>query len=431
MAKIDTSLQLDAVAYCSMRALLTAEVDAGMHQEGAILANPSAAMGLLWARRGLSFWLEIYRLSLPEGYAEGAEDNLYPNPNPNPDPHPNQVGGGSCQTPPSIEGCPSPLGSSGGNASAQAGGRRASCRSPALRSGGSAASAATSFKDIILDAYARTCQPFNGFLTRRSFDFTLGVVPVWPEVALELARARAGVALKLAPTEALLHEDMARWVAVLDRLLPAMERLHKALDLEDQRKSFKAVYGLIYKFCHIGMATVCARVGMSLDAIPKFELNSHLTSDHHPRSLSGFQPLGKRTVATPLGPARCRPAARVAHTRQVDLRRGRRGKERGGNLFMPVHARKMEWRAFLALHRRICTCAVLEQQLDRAEVAGVRREVQRRATTKDVAEAVCEVARRSRVVGVEAKHAEQEQKGVGTILSRIPSHVAVRVAAVG
>ena len=45
------------------------------------------------------------------------------------------------------------------------------------------------------------------------------------------------MALKLAPTEALLHEDMARWVAVLDRLLPAMERLHKALDLEDQRKS--------------------------------------------------------------------------------------------------------------------------------------------------------------------------------------------------
>ena len=101
------------------------------------------------------------------------------------------MGGGSCQTPPSIEGCPSPLGSSGGNASAQAGGRRASCRSPALRSGGSAASAATSFKDIILDAYARTCQPFNGFLTRRSFDFTLGVVPVWPEVALTLVRARA------------------------------------------------------------------------------------------------------------------------------------------------------------------------------------------------------------------------------------------------
>ena len=32
MAKIDTSLQLDAVAYRSMRALLTAEVDAGMHQ---------------------------------------------------------------------------------------------------------------------------------------------------------------------------------------------------------------------------------------------------------------------------------------------------------------------------------------------------------------------------------------------------------------
>ena len=34
MIKIDTSLQLDKVAYCSMRALLTAEVDAGMHQAG-------------------------------------------------------------------------------------------------------------------------------------------------------------------------------------------------------------------------------------------------------------------------------------------------------------------------------------------------------------------------------------------------------------
>ena len=62
-----------------------------------------------------------------------------------------------------------------------------------MRSGGGAASAATSFKDIILDAYARTCQPFNGFLTRRSFDFTLGVVPAWPEVALELDRDRPRV----------------------------------------------------------------------------------------------------------------------------------------------------------------------------------------------------------------------------------------------
>ena len=97
-------------------------------------------------------------------------------------------GGALCQTPPCVEGCPSP-GSTGGNASAQTSSRRATCHSPGLRSGGSAAGAATSFKEIILDAYARTCQPFNGFLTRRSFDFTLGVVPAWPEVALQLARA--------------------------------------------------------------------------------------------------------------------------------------------------------------------------------------------------------------------------------------------------
>ena len=45
------------------------------------------------------------------------------------------------------------------------------------------------------------------------------------------------VSQKLAPSEELLQEDMTRWVAALDRLLPVMENMHKALDLEDQRKS--------------------------------------------------------------------------------------------------------------------------------------------------------------------------------------------------
>lgn len=46
MVKIDTSLQLDAVAYCSMRALLTAEVDAGMHQALAQAMAPTLALAL-------------------------------------------------------------------------------------------------------------------------------------------------------------------------------------------------------------------------------------------------------------------------------------------------------------------------------------------------------------------------------------------------
>ena len=43
--------------------------------------------------------------------------------------------------------------------------------------------------------------------------------------------------MRLASSEADLADDMARWVAALDKLLPRMEALHKELDLEDMRKS--------------------------------------------------------------------------------------------------------------------------------------------------------------------------------------------------
>ena len=75
-------------------------------------------------------------------------------------------------------------------------------------------------------AYEATSKPYNGFITRRSFDLTLGVAPDWSVVSQ-----------KLAPSQDVLREDMSRWVAALDRLLPLMEAMHNALDLEDQRKS--------------------------------------------------------------------------------------------------------------------------------------------------------------------------------------------------
>ena len=45
----------------SMKALLQAEVALGLHGPGGVLADPSAAMGLLWTRRGIAFWLDVFQ----------------------------------------------------------------------------------------------------------------------------------------------------------------------------------------------------------------------------------------------------------------------------------------------------------------------------------------------------------------------------------
>lgn len=61
--KIRQTYQQDPSAYRSMHNLLLAEVGANMHH-GSDLADPSSAMGLLWARRGLQFWQCFYGLIL-------------------------------------------------------------------------------------------------------------------------------------------------------------------------------------------------------------------------------------------------------------------------------------------------------------------------------------------------------------------------------
>eukprot|EP00320_Phaeocystis_rex_P007096 CAMPEP_0119088670 /NCGR_PEP_ID=MMETSP1178-20130426/146333_1 /TAXON_ID=33656 /ORGANISM="unid sp, Strain CCMP2000" /LENGTH=232 /DNA_ID=CAMNT_0007071971 /DNA_START=21 /DNA_END=716 /DNA_ORIENTATION=- len=50
--------------YKTMRALLKAEVELGLHRPGGELADPSAAMGVLWTRRGLAFWNEVFRMQV-------------------------------------------------------------------------------------------------------------------------------------------------------------------------------------------------------------------------------------------------------------------------------------------------------------------------------------------------------------------------------
>ena len=61
---VEQSFELAPVR--SMRELLEAELGAQMHQPGGLLADPSAAMGLLWARRGLEFWIHVFKAKLEE-----------------------------------------------------------------------------------------------------------------------------------------------------------------------------------------------------------------------------------------------------------------------------------------------------------------------------------------------------------------------------
>ena len=74
MDKVKHTFQLNPARYRSMRALLDAETSSNMHQPVGLLADPSAAMGLLWARRGLLFWVSLFRQQAPkEGLAVASD----------------------------------------------------------------------------------------------------------------------------------------------------------------------------------------------------------------------------------------------------------------------------------------------------------------------------------------------------------------------
>jgi len=241
MAKIETSLELDSKSYRSMKALLKAEKATGMHQAGGVLTDPSAAMGLLWSRRGLGFWLEIYRQIVDPTGARvlsstrtksksasfsktGSSPPLVSTPGSSTPPDQSRP-----TTPPlaplspgisSSTAITSPAPASAGGAAGSSSVSLSAVSSP------SGENTTVNFREVVNRAYEISCQPYNGFVTRHSFKLTLGVVPDW-----------ATIIPKLAPSEAEAREDLLRWVVALDQVLPRMEALHKALDLEDMRKS--------------------------------------------------------------------------------------------------------------------------------------------------------------------------------------------------
>ena len=60
----------------SLLALLRSEAAAGMHGAGGVLADPSAAMGVLWISRFVSFWEQICLMRLQPPPPNGCTPTL-------------------------------------------------------------------------------------------------------------------------------------------------------------------------------------------------------------------------------------------------------------------------------------------------------------------------------------------------------------------
>jgi hypothetical protein len=74
LSKIETTYLIDPRRFRSMMTMLEEEVSSAMHAPGGVLIDPSAAMGLLWARRGLSFWISLFRPHVDRYVERSRED---------------------------------------------------------------------------------------------------------------------------------------------------------------------------------------------------------------------------------------------------------------------------------------------------------------------------------------------------------------------
>lgn len=119
MDKVKQTYQLDPEKHRSMHEILDAECASGMHQPGGVLSDPSAAMGLLWARRGLLFWVCLFRKHKDQDDKEA---------------------------PPST-----PTGSN-------------------------------SYHNNVIAAYEEALAPFNGWVTRNTFMLAARAFPEWREI---------------------------------------------------------------------------------------------------------------------------------------------------------------------------------------------------------------------------------------------------------
>ena len=130
LAKIDKHYKLDPERFASMRTLLVDEMKTRKHSADAGLYDSSAAVGLLWARRGLRYWLAAFAPLI----AFGVDDV-----------------------------CGDAWGSGEAGPKAQSG------------------------YDTAMAAYAASLQPFNGFASNRLFKLAARAQPKWSQMGPKLA----------------------------------------------------------------------------------------------------------------------------------------------------------------------------------------------------------------------------------------------------
>ena len=288
IAKIENTYLLDPDRFRSMMAMLEEECTSGMHGRGAsvqALADPSAAIGLLWARRGLLFWVALFRPHveryikklraqggdvLPAGMLDGNSTSAgvssrasnasgTPTGERSHSPYPEGLMSFSAATASPLTGearCASPMPTCssplvgvvgpGGASSPGAGAGTGSAVEAAAAAATELTEGVASLRNSVsglgsqlmsgvisqtgyeesLRAYAESIEPYNGWLARNTFTLTARATPDWETFGL-----------KIAPTAETLAEDVHAWSQSVAEVLRRMREMHERLDLEDTRKS--------------------------------------------------------------------------------------------------------------------------------------------------------------------------------------------------
>ncbi len=253
MVKEETAFGVDPQRLVSMRALLEEEVKSHTHSPGGVLADPSAAMGLLWARRGLAFWLSLFTPHVDE-YLRGRPGGDPPSPSLDG----KSSSPGTVLAPHAADGdgdgprVESPTGKrrtpaavlcgvtakAGGGLSPATVAPGASAAEPGLLgglTGGLGAGLGNMLPSGVVSqkgyeecmrAYEETIGPFNGWIGRNTFNLGARATPDWEAIGA-----------KLAPTRDEFHDDADVWCAAVTAVLERMAKMQRELDLEDQRKT--------------------------------------------------------------------------------------------------------------------------------------------------------------------------------------------------
>jgi len=215
-------------------------------------------VGLLWARRGLQFWVALFRphverylrtqRAAADAKADGKELSADtpvaspPSTSAAPSLNTSPAGtrpGSSLGGPPAFASPTSGPGGSPVDLSAVASGSVTATLGELAEKAGGLRDSVGGFSQKLLSgvispegyaealrAYSESIEPFNGWIARNTFTLTARATPDW-----------ASFGLKLAPSREALAEDVHLWSTAVSAVLQRMADMHRSFDLEDARKT--------------------------------------------------------------------------------------------------------------------------------------------------------------------------------------------------